>query len=128
MNDETTQPPEGENGEEREREERERNEKEAAARNPAAEQAPTATERQEAIQGDPGLREQDPMAAVDDSANTPVRTSAPPPGVQTGVPLAEDRAAGVEPGSPGPEPPPHSEGGSLGGGDPEPGERDPASA
>lgn len=63
--------------------------------------APVAEEAQEAIIGDPGLRgEQQPLQneGTPGNVNTPNRTSAPPPEAQSGVPLAEDRAAGVEPG------------------------------
>lgn len=66
-------------------------------RNPAADQAPVATEAQDTIIGDPGIRdEQVPQGSVG-SQDVPVRTSAPPPSAQSGVPLPEDRAAGVEP-------------------------------
>jgi hypothetical protein len=71
-------------------------------RNPAVDQAPAATEAQNAIIGDPGLRdEQEPQASVG-SADIPHRTSAPPPAAQSGVPLPEDRAAGIQPGVKGP--------------------------
>lgn len=73
--------------------------------NPARDQAPVATDAQDTIVGDPGLRgEQQPQQneGASGSANTPVRTSPPPPSAQSGVPLPEDRAAGVEPGPAGP--------------------------
>lgn len=60
--------------------------------NPAAEQAPVATDRQEAIKGDPGFGEQQPTSAYADQ-DTPVRTSPPPPAAQSGIPLPEDREA-----------------------------------
>lgn len=71
---------------------------------PAAEQAPVATEAEEAIIGDPGFREQQPRIneGGPQSANQPHASSAPPPSRQSGVPLAEDREAGVEPGPKGP--------------------------
>lgn len=47
------------------------------------------------VVGDSGLQ---PLSSLDQSdANRVGPTSAPPPGAQSGVPLAEDRAAGVEP-------------------------------
>lgn len=64
---------------------------------PAVDQAPVATERGNAIVGDSGLYEQQPESGFNDQ-DTPVRTSAPPPSLQSGVPLPEDRAAGVQPG------------------------------
>lgn len=70
-------------------------------RNPAREQAPAATDAQDAIIGDPGLRdEQQPLGneGTPSNADTPHRTSAPPPTGQSGVPLPEDRDAGVQPG------------------------------
>src|SRR5581483_10868932 len=71
-------------------------------RNPAVDQAPAATAAQDVVVGDPGLRdEQQPVASVG-SPDIPVRTSAPPPSAQSGVPLPEDRAAGVQPGVSGP--------------------------
>jgi hypothetical protein len=71
-------------------------------RNPAVEQSPAATAAQDAVVGDPGLRdEQQPVGSVP-NPDTPVRTSAPPPSAQSGVPLPEDRAAGVQPGVSGP--------------------------
>jgi hypothetical protein len=76
-----------------------------AERNPARDQAPVATDRMEAIVGDPGFREQQPPVGFAD-ANTPLSSSAPPPAAQSGVPLAEDRAAGVRPGPSGPIPGP----------------------
>lgn len=78
-----------------------------AERDPAAEQAPAATEAQDAIIGDQGTRgEQQPDQALG-SQDTPLRTSPPPPEAQSGVPLPEDRAAGVQPGEP-PAPPEES--------------------
>lgn len=72
-------------------------------RNPARHQSPAATDAQEAIMGDPGFREQQPTSGFGaNTANSPFASSAPPPGAQHGVPLAEDRAAGVEPGPKGP--------------------------
>lgn len=70
---------------------------EATEAHPAPEQSPAATAAQKAITGDHGMAGQ-PLSAVDSSANTPVATSPPPPSAQPGVPLAEDREAGVEPG------------------------------
>lgn len=73
--------------------------------NPAEDQAPVATAAQEAIIGDQGARrEQQPLGVegTPTSVDQPVRTSAPPAELQSGVPLAEDRAAGVEPGPAGP--------------------------
>jgi hypothetical protein len=70
---------------------------------PAVDQAPVAHEAQNAIIGDPGFRnEQQPLGNEGQPTNVdiPVRTSAPPPSLQSGVPLPEDRAAGVEPGQP----------------------------
>jgi hypothetical protein len=68
--------------------------------NPARDQAPVATDAQEAIKGDPGLHEQQPIGneGSPTAIDRPVATSAPPPSAQSGVPLPEDRAAGVEPG------------------------------
>lgn len=74
-------------------------------RNPARDQAPVASDAQDAVVGDPGLRdEQQPVQneGTASAVDRPVRTSAPPPSAQSGVPLAEDRAAGVEPGTSGP--------------------------
>jgi hypothetical protein len=65
-------------------------------RDPAAEQSPVATEAQNRIIGDPGFRdEQATIQGEGGSANvdTPVRTSAPPAELQSGMPLPEDRAA-----------------------------------
>lgn len=68
-------------------------------RNPARDQAPVATDAQEAAVGDPGLHEQQPFGneGSPTAVDRPVATSAPPPSAQSGVPLPEDRAAGVEP-------------------------------
>jgi len=67
---------------------------------PAVHQSPVATDAMRAIVGDHGMRgAQEPADAFASStANIPVATSAPPPEAQSGVPLAEDRAAGVKPG------------------------------
>lgn len=65
---------------------------------PATEQSRIASERQRAIAGDSGLYEQQPQRSEGDSANTPLRTSPLPAELQSGVPLAEDREAGVQPG------------------------------
>jgi hypothetical protein len=64
-------------------------------RNPAADQSPVATAAQAAIIGDPGFREQQPVVAEGGTqvADRPVGTSMPPPTHQSGMPLAEDRAA-----------------------------------
>jgi hypothetical protein len=64
----------------------------ASGEPPARDQAPVATDRQEAITGDPGFGEQQPRqpAADPDAVHA---TSAPPPGVQSGTPLPQDRAA-----------------------------------
>lgn len=65
-------------------------------REPAVDQAPVAHERQEAIIGDPGFRnESQPLGneGTPSHVDTPVRTSAPPPEMQSGMPLPEDRAA-----------------------------------
>lgn len=66
---------------------------------PAAAQADAATAMQKVITGEHGM-EQVPNSSLRDgiTTNTPVATSAPPPELQSGVPLAEDRAAGVSPG------------------------------
>lgn len=73
-------------------------------RNPARDQAPVATDAQEAIVGDPGLREQQPFGneGSPTAVDRAVATSAPPPSAQSGVPLSEDRQAGIEPGPKGP--------------------------
>lgn len=73
----------------------------------AEEQSPVATARDKAIVGNSGLFEQQPVPAQGDP-DSPVRTSAPPPQAQSGVPLPEDRAAGVEPGPSGMRPSPTS--------------------
>lgn len=71
---------------------------EASEANPAPEQSPVASAAADAIVGEHGL-EQVPVSSLDTGAqDTPVRTSAPPPEAQSGIPLASDRAAGVEPG------------------------------
>lgn len=62
---------------------------------PAEDQAPVATDNQKAIVGDSGLYEQEPFDASGNSADQVHRTSAPPAALQNGVPLPEDRAAGV---------------------------------
>lgn len=72
---------------------------------PAEDQSPVATARDKAIVGDSGLFEQQPQTMSGDP-DTPVRTSAPPAELQSGVPLPEDRAAGVQPGPAGPRPTP----------------------
>lgn len=77
-----------------------------AVDHPAVDQAPVAEERQRAIVGDSGMFEQEPRSPTSDPANTPHATSAPPAQLQTGVPLPEDRAAGVQPGPAGPLPGP----------------------
>lgn len=72
-------------------------------RNPSPDHAPTA----QAVMGDPGFRVNEPGAGFGPvSPDMPFASSAPPPGAQSGVPLAEDRAAGVEPGPSGPIPGP----------------------
>ena len=67
-------------------------------RNPARDQAPVATDAQQAITGDPGLGEQ--AAKTNEggaqSVDTPFGNSMPPPQSQSGMPLAEDRAAAAE--------------------------------
>lgn len=71
-------------------------------RSPAHDQAPIASDAQDTIIGDPGLRDEQQPQQTEGAAtavNTPVRTSPPPPSAQSGVPLSEDRAAGVEPGT-----------------------------
>lgn len=75
-------------------------------RNPAVEQSPAATDAQDAIIGDPGLRDEQQPAQGPGSQDVPLRTSPPPPEAQSGVPLPEDRQAGVEPGPSGPAVPP----------------------
>lgn len=70
---------------------------------PAEDQAPAA--HAAATVGDPGLHgEQQPTQAEGSPSNVDraVGTSAPPPSAQSGVPLVEDRQAGVEPGPAGP--------------------------
>jgi hypothetical protein len=72
-------------------------------RNPAREQAPVATDAQEAITGDPGFGEQTAKTSEGgaQSVDTPFGNSMPPPQSQSGMPLAEDRAAverGEQPG------------------------------
>jgi hypothetical protein len=75
-------------------------------RNPARDQAPVATEageRQAAIQGDPGFREQTPQVAEGNpgSVDTPFGSSMPAPESQSGMPLPEDRAAAAQEGESG---------------------------
>jgi hypothetical protein len=65
-------------------------------RNPAEDQAPAATANQDAIIGDPGFRDEQSALANEGTptnVDTPVRTSAPPAEMQSGMPLPEDRAA-----------------------------------
>lgn len=64
---------------------------------PAVEQSPVATAAGKVIVGDSGMYEQQPVNSAS-NVDTPLRTSAPPAELQSGVPLAEDRAAGVQPG------------------------------
>lgn len=61
--------------------------------------APAAVAAQRVITGTSGY-EQVPDTSLRDgiTVNTPVATSAPPAGLQSGIPLVEDRAAGVQPG------------------------------
>lgn len=75
------------------------------AQGPAVDQSPVASARDAAITGDSGLFEQQPQPVAADP-NSPHRTSAPPASLQSGVPLAEDRAAGVQAGEPGARPAP----------------------
>lgn len=77
--------------------------------NEAAEQPETAgdptshiPDEEEAVKGEQGQwLEQDP-GLIGRQADGSVRMNAPPPGAQSGVPLAADRAAGVEAGEKGP--------------------------
>lgn len=71
-------------------------------RHPEPEQSPVATERNKAIQGDPGFGEGQAPQSVAANADAPFAQSPPPPAAQSGVPLQEDRDAGVEPGARGP--------------------------
>lgn len=68
-------------------------------RSPAHDQSPVASDAQEAIIGDPGVRdESQPVQSEGAPTNVdqPHRTSAPPPEAQSGVPLPEDREPGEE--------------------------------
>lgn len=89
-----------------------------AERAPAEDQAPAA--HAAATVGDPGLHgEQNPVQAEGGPSHVDraLGTSAAPPSAQSGVPLAEDRAAGIEPGQAGPVAP-------EGAGEPDAGEPD----
>jgi hypothetical protein len=59
---------------------------------PAIEQAPVATARDRVIVGDSGMYEQAPINQPGDP-DAPVRSSAPPAQLQSGTPLAQDRAS-----------------------------------
>jgi hypothetical protein len=58
--------------------------------------APVAEKAQEAIVGDNGLREQQPPPSDTFNPNAVLQGSQPPQ-AQSGVPLQEDKAAGVQP-------------------------------
>jgi hypothetical protein len=65
-------------------------------RNPAVEQAPIATAHQDTVIGDPGFRDEQAAVASEGQpthVDMPLRTSAPPPEMQSGTPLPEERAA-----------------------------------
>jgi hypothetical protein len=62
---------------------------------PDAEHAPAATTAQDVIVGQSGLGEQQPQEGLGSNQNTPL-VGATQPAAQSGVPLPEDRAAGVE--------------------------------
>lgn len=58
---------------------------------PAEDQAPVASERDKAIVGDSGLFNQQPTGSIGDP-DTPVRSSAPPAQMQSGIPVPEPEA------------------------------------
>ena len=78
-------------------------------RNPAEEQAPIATAAQNAIIGDPGFRDEQNPIPAGAGVDTPLRTSAPPAELQSGMPLPEERAAGAAPAEPAPAAEPAAE-------------------
>ena len=78
-------------------------------RNPAEEQAPVATATQNAIIGDPGFRDEQNPIPAGAGVDTPLRTSAPPAELQSGMPLPEERAAEAAPAEPAPAAEPAAE-------------------